>query len=196
MSRRCPGDVPEMSQRCPGVVPEMSRRIPGRPPHVVSFRFRRFVFFFFSARFWSNFSNFCMFCVVFFVFLRFGIENFVAFNSFCKIPFALFAVQSVPSIFLSELFSNCLVFFFTPSLGLGGMGKQNMSLELPGFQIPLQKLFSKTHVEARALAFSQICADKCHAKIQLCIPKTKCHTKGQHKNRTHCRLDRACKLHS
>ena len=52
---------------------------------------------------------------------------------------------------------------------LGGMGKQNTSVELSGFQVPLQKLFSKTHVEATIF---QIFVGKCHETIFFRAQKT------------------------
>ena len=125
LSRRCPGDVPEMSRRCPGVVPEMSRRCPGDVPEMSRrcpgdvpedswmsptcglFQIPKIRVFFVFSWFWSNFFVF-VFCVVFFAgFVRFGTEKFVEFNSVCKIPFVLFAVQSVPSIFCFTVVLRC-----------------------------------------------------------------------------------------
>ena len=107
MSRRCPGDVPEMSPRCPGGVPEMSRRIPGRPPHVVCFRFRRFIFWvFFFPGFGRIFLFLCVF-VVFWGFVRFGIEKTCRIQFRLQNPFVLFVVQSIPSIFCFTVVLRC-----------------------------------------------------------------------------------------
>ena len=191
MSRSCPGDVPEMSRRCPGDVPEMSRRCPG-------FRFRRFVFFFcVFLRFWLFFFVFFVFCVLL-CFL--GFSPFWHWKNLShSIPFAKFHLfwlfNQLIVFVVSQLFCVVLFFFmfFVPSLG--GMGKQNVSLELAGFQILVHKMFSKIHTEAKTLAFSQIWADNRHEKY-FSHTKMKCHTKGQHENRTYCRTDKACKVHS
>ena len=149
MSRRCPGDVPEMSRRCSGGVPEMSRRIPGRPSHVACFRFRRLVFFLFFSWFWSN-------CFVFVFFVVFGfcpflaLKRLVAFNSVCKNPSVLFVVQSVPSIFCFAVVLRCF-----------SLNGRDGDLNFQGFKFSAETV-SKTQVEAKTLAFSQICADKRH----------------------------------
>ena len=70
-------------------------------------------------------------------------KKLVEFNSVCKIPFVLFAVQSVPSIFGFTVVLRgfaCLRCSLPPWEGWG--------LELPGFQIFLQKLFWQADVEA------------------------------------------------
>ena len=127
MSRRCPGVVPEMSRRCPGdvpemsrSVPEMSRRIPGCPPHVVCFRFRRFVFFFVFSLVLVQFFCFCVLCCFLGVLSVLALKKLVEFNSVCKIPFVLFAVQSVPSIFCFTVVLRCFTYVFIHSLGVMG----------------------------------------------------------------------------
>ena len=130
MSRRCPEDVPEDSRMSPTCGLFQILKI--------------LVFFLFFPRFWSNCFVF-VFCVVFLGgFVRLALKKLVEFNSVCKIPFVLFAVQSVPNIFCFTIVLRCfacLCFSLPPWEGRG--------LELPGFQIYVQKLFSQTHVEAK-----------------------------------------------
>ena len=77
-------------------------------------------FFLFFPWFWSIFL---FLCFVLFFFLGGGgvsalaLKKFVEFNSVCKIPFVLFAVQSVPSIFCFTVALRCftcLCFSFPP----------------------------------------------------------------------------------
>ena len=188
MSRRCPGDVPEVSQRCRGGFPDVPHMWLVSNSEVSCFLlFFFFCFFFIFSRFWSNFLVLCV-CVFFFLggggSSVLALKKFVAFNSVCKNPFVLF-VQSVPNIFCFTVVLCCF------SL----LGKDG-DLNFQGFKFSRRNCFENpSRGQHFGFFFSQICADKCH-EMFVCIPQTKCHTKGQHKNRRHCRPDRACKLHS
>ena len=140
MSRRCPGDVPEMSRRCPGDVPEVSRRCPGGFPDVPHMwlvsNSEDSCFFWF----WSNIF-FVFFFFVFGVSSVLALKRLVAFNSICKSPFVLFVVQSLPSIFCFTVVLCCFSL-----LGRDG------DLNFQSFKFSSRNCF-ENQVEAKMLGF-------------------------------------------
>ena len=197
-SRRCPGDVPEISRRCPGDVPEMSRRRPRGSrmfPHMwLVSDSEDSCFFCFFSRFGPIllFLCFVLFFGVLSVNVNFGTEKNLSNSiSFAKsIGFVYCSISSKYLLFHSCSALFCLFMFFTPFLGLIGLNFQGFEFSCRScfFQ---QKLFSQTHVEAN-IFFVQTNV----MRNIISLTENEMSHQGQHKNRTHCRPDRACKLHS